>query len=62
MVNVRFFQVIPPIMMSPQHLSLLFSSQQLLLLDKKLDQMLFVCNALSQKTQLPEIRNPDDHV
>ncbi|XP_069991116.1 potassium voltage-gated channel subfamily KQT member 1 isoform X6 [Penaeus vannamei] len=36
--------------------------QQLLLLDKKLDQMLFVCNALSQKTQLPEIRNPDDHV
>ncbi|XP_071547536.1 potassium voltage-gated channel subfamily KQT member 1-like isoform X2 [Panulirus ornatus] len=36
--------------------------QQLVLLDKKLDQMLFVCNALAQKTQLPEIRNSDDHV
>ncbi|XP_066954825.1 potassium voltage-gated channel subfamily KQT member 1-like isoform X7 [Macrobrachium rosenbergii] len=36
--------------------------QQLLLLDKKLDQMLFICNALAQKTQLPEIRNSDDHV
>ncbi|KAG0712784.1 Potassium voltage-gated channel subfamily KQT member 1 [Chionoecetes opilio] len=36
--------------------------QQLVLLDKKLDQMLFVCNALAQKTQLPEIRNADDHV
>ncbi|KAK4304174.1 hypothetical protein Pmani_023867 [Petrolisthes manimaculis] len=36
--------------------------QQLVLLDKKLDQMLYVCNAIAQKTQLPEIRNPEDHV
>ncbi|XP_050687390.1 potassium voltage-gated channel subfamily KQT member 1-like isoform X6 [Eriocheir sinensis] len=36
--------------------------QQLVLLDKKLDQMLFVCNALAQKTQPPENRNSDDHV
>lgn len=35
---------------------------QLVLLDKKLDQMLYVCNAIAQKTQLPEIRNPEDHV
>ncbi|XP_069184966.1 potassium voltage-gated channel subfamily KQT member 1 [Procambarus clarkii] len=36
--------------------------QQLVLLDKKLDQMLFVCNALAQKSQQPELRNNDDHV
>ncbi|KAK7078501.1 Potassium voltage-gated channel subfamily KQT member 1 [Halocaridina rubra] len=36
--------------------------QQLVLLDKKLDQMLFICNGLAQKTQLPEIRNSDEHV
>ncbi|XP_076034540.1 potassium voltage-gated channel subfamily KQT member 1-like [Oratosquilla oratoria] len=36
--------------------------QQLLLLDKKLDQMMFVCNALAKKSQVPEIRNSEDHV